>query len=171
MRLWGTMELPVQINVRQETMPYWFDGNNLIGQSAAVARLDSKTRKSFLGLLSEYAALRGGSFLVFFDGDDSARILPPKGVRVRYSAPWSTDDAILRAAEGARSPREIVVVTNDNGLAGRCRSAGARTISWRQFTDTMAKSRPRPGRTRTTEAKVDVADWSRFFGLDPDDLK
>lgn len=152
-------------------MPYWFDGNNLIGQSASVARQDPKTRRSFLGLLSSYAAAGGGRFTVFFDGDDSGSGLPPRGVRVRYSAPRSTDDAILHQAEGARSPSEIIVVTNDHGLAARCRGVGVKTMDWRQFTARMAaRSRIRPEAAPEAE-KINLEDWSRYFGLDPDNLK
>ena len=152
-------------------MPYWFDGNNLIGQSAAVARQDPQTRKSFLGLLSTYTAAGGGRFLVFFDGDDSDRTLPPRGVRVRYSAPLSTDDAILQAAEGLKNPAEVIVVTNDRGLAARCRGAGLRTMDWRQFTEKMTARPPKSPGASSDEARVDVEEWSRYFGLDPDKLK
>jgi predicted RNA-binding protein with PIN domain len=153
-------------------MPYWFDGNNLIGQSAAVARQDPKTRNSFLALLSSYATSRGGHFLVFFDGDDPGFGLPPRGVRVRYSAPLSTDDAILRQAEGARAPAEIIVVTNDRELAARCRSASVKTMDWRQFTEKMSASSSRRHRQGDPkEEKVDLEEWSRYFGLDPDSLE
>ena len=155
----------------KENMPYWFDGNNLIGQSAAAARQDPKTRKSFLALLSSYAATGGGRFLVFFDGDDSERAAPPRGVRVRYSAPLSTDDAILHAAEGAKSPAEVIVVTNDRGLAARCRCTGAKAMDWRQFTGKMAARSHRAPEASSKEEKVDVKDWSQYFGLDPDKLK
>ncbi len=152
-------------------MPYWFDGNNLIGQSAAVVRQDPQTRRSFLGLLSSYATAGGGRFTVFFDGDDSGSGLPPRGVRVRYSAPYSTDDAIMRHAEGARPPSEIIVVTNDHGLAARCRHAGVKTMDWRQFTAKMASRSHAPSGSAPKDEKVNLDDWSRYFGLDPDALK
>jgi predicted RNA-binding protein with PIN domain len=155
----------------KENMPYWFDGNNLIGQSAAAARQDPKTRKSFLALLSSYATTGGGRFLVFFDGDDSERAAPPRGVRVRYSAPLSTDDAILQAAEGSPSPAEVIVVTNDRGLAARCRGTGAKAIDWREFTGKMAARSHRAPESSSKEEKVDVREWSQYFGLDPDKLK
>ncbi len=152
-------------------MPYWFDGNNLIGQSAALAREDPETRRSFLDVLSRYAVERGGRFIVFFDGDDTDRRTPPRGIRVRYSAPLSTDDAILKAADGARSPAEIIVVTNDRGLARRCREAGVKTMDWARFTHKMSSSRA-PGRQDATrEEKIDLDDWSQYFGLDPNKLK
>ncbi|MBZ5498318.1 MAG: NYN domain-containing protein [Acidobacteriia bacterium] len=152
-------------------MPYWLDGNNLIGQSAAAARQDPKTRKSFLALLSSFAATRGGRFTVFFDGDDPDRAAPPRGVRVRYSAPLSTDNAILRQAEGAQAPVEVIVVTNDRGLAARCRSAGVKTMDWRQFTDRMTAGPRASGKAAPKEEKVDLEEWARYFGLDPDTLK
>jgi predicted RNA-binding protein with PIN domain len=151
-------------------MPYWFDGNNLIGQSAASSRQDPNTRSSFLGLLSGYASARGGRFLVFFDGDDPHRALPPRGVRVRYSAPLSTDDAILREAEGIRSPSEVIVVTNDHGLSSRCRQAGLKTMTWNDFLKRMTSTPSSSVRTSPKEEKIDVEDWSRFFGIDPSRL-
>jgi predicted RNA-binding protein with PIN domain len=153
-------------------MPYWFDGNNLIGQSAAVARQDPKTRSSFLALLSSYATSRGGHFVVFFDGDDPGRATPPRGVRVRYCAPLSTDDAILRQAEGARTPAEIIVVTNDRELAARSRCEGVKTMDWRQFTEKVSASSSRGhGKAVPKDEKVDLEEWSRYFGLDPNSLK
>jgi len=151
-------------------MPYWFDGNNLIGQSAAVSRQDPKTRRAFLSLLGGYARERCGRFQVYFDGDARGRSLPPSGVRVRYSAPISTDDAILGGVEGARSPGDIIVVTNDRDLAARCRGAGAKTMDWSQFTKKMAGT-PRVRRKEAAgEEKVDLDEWARFFGIDPDRL-
>jgi len=78
-----------------------FDGNNLIGQSADAARKDRNTRRAFLSRLSSYVTLRGGRFLVFFDGDDPDRSMPPRGIQLRYSAPESTDDAIVRLLSGS----------------------------------------------------------------------
>ncbi|MBP1595383.1 MAG: hypothetical protein H6Q05_760 [Acidobacteria bacterium] len=154
----------------QNAMPYWFDGNNLIGQSAAVARLDPGTRRAFLSLLGGYASGRGGRFEVYFDGDARDSALPPRGVRVRYSAPVSSDDAILSGVEGARSPGDIIVVTNDRDLAARCRSAGAKTMDWSQFTKKMAGAARVRRKDAGREEKVDLDEWARFFGIDPDRL-
>ena len=152
-------------------MPYWFDGNNLTGQSAAVARQDRTTRKSFLELLGGYALARGGRFVVFFDGDDHNRCLPPRGVRVRYSAPLSADDAILRDVHGTSTRSEIIIVTNDQSLASSCRGLGVKTMDWRQFSAKMATSSGKPAKTIPREEKIDLDDWSRYFGFDPEKLK
>lgn len=147
-------------------MPYWFDGNNLIGQSAALARTEGETRRGFLETLGRISRTRGGKFLVFFDGEDPRHAAPP-GVLIRYSAPMSTDDAILRQLEGLRHPAEVVVVTADRSLGRRCRDAGARVMDWESFSSVAQRkhhARPRP--EARPEPKVNVDDWMRYFGFD-----
>jgi predicted RNA-binding protein with PIN domain len=109
-------------------MPYWFDGNNLIGQSAAVSRKDRNTRKAFLETLSAYQKSGGGRFLVYFDGDDPADLSTPTGITVRYSAPESADIVILRRLKEIQRTSEVIVITNDLELASRCRHAGASSL-------------------------------------------
>ena len=148
-------------------MPYWFDGNNLIGQSAAVAKADRQTRQAFLSTLSSYHKSGGGKFLVYFDGDDPSRSSMPPGVAVRYSAPESADAAILRRLKEIQHPSEFIVVTNDRELMARCRNAGAAALDWRQFISKM-QSRPvlQSRKTKDLPERVDVDDWMRYFGLD-----
>ncbi len=112
--------------------PYWFDGNNLIGQSVEAAEKDQKTRRAFLRQLSQFASLRGG-FVVFFDGDDADLMAPARGISVRYSAPLSTDDLIQRRLGEAAKPAEVIVVTNDLDLQRRCRNIGSKAINWKEF--------------------------------------
>jgi hypothetical protein len=152
-------------------MPYWFDGNNLIGQAAARVRTEPETRREFLSFLSECSRSRGGRFLVFFDGDDSDRVLPPAGVRVRYSAPLSTDDAIVRELAGCRVPSEVIVVTNDHHLSARCRDSGARTIGWQDFATKMKSASPTPSSRACPQSQVNLDEWIRYFGLDKDSLE
>jgi hypothetical protein len=145
-------------------MPYWFDGNNLIGQSTARASSDRATRKSFLSYLSARFRTKGGRFLVYFDGDDPDRSMPPPGVKVRYSAPLSTDDAMLQDLAGTCNPGDVIVVTNDRGLANRSRNHGAKSITWQEF-----ESRTMPGpidRKKAQDQPVDVDDWMRYFGIE-----
>ena len=148
-------------------MPYWFDGNNLMGLSAAAARSDAQACRAFLSTLSSYHRSGGGRFLVYFDGDDSRLFAAPPGVAVRYSAPESTDAVIVRRLREIRHPSEVIVVTNDHELTVRCRDAGAATMNWPEFTSKM-QSRPPTHRRKqsTAQEPVDVEYWMRFFGLD-----
>jgi predicted RNA-binding protein with PIN domain len=146
-------------------MPYWFDGNNLIGQSAAAAKADPMIRRAFLSTLSSYQASRGGKFLVYFDGDDPEPRKSPPGVAVRYSSPLSTDEAILRHLNEIQCSSEVIVVTNDRELMARCRNAGASTISWSEFDSKMKASPIRHKREKDLQDRVDVEDWIKYFGL------
>ena len=147
-------------------MPYWFDGNNLTGQSAAAAKMDSRIRKEFLSALCAYHKSGGGRFLVYFDGDDPGSGAPPPGVPVRYSAPLSTDDTILKRLREVQNPSEVIVVTNDRELASGCRNAGAGTLNWRGFDAKMRSRSARRGPQGAPQEKVDLDDWLRYFGMD-----
>jgi predicted RNA-binding protein with PIN domain len=151
-------------------MPYWFDGNNLIGRSATAAREDPRLCKAFLASLSACHKSGGGRFLVYFDGDDPGSTALPHGIAVRYSAPLSTDQAILRRLGEIQYPSEVIVVTNDRELTVRCRGEGASALSWREFAARM-ESRRSPRRSgKALPEKVDVEDWMRYFGLDKTNL-
>jgi rRNA-processing protein FCF1 len=147
-------------------MPYWFDGNNLIGRSAAAAKSDGAVRKAFLSELSSLHRTGGGRFLVYFDGDDPDRAASPPGVSVRYSAPHSADEAMLRRLRDMQHPSEVIIVTNDRQLMTRCRNEGAKTMTWQEFAMKMeARTAVRP-KKGAQEKPVDVDEWISFFGLD-----
>ncbi|MBN2243232.1 MAG: NYN domain-containing protein [Acidobacteria bacterium] len=147
------------------SMPYWFDGNNLIGLSADSARAQPQARASFLAALSAYYKSGGGRFLVYFDGDDPGESMPPAGVRVRYSAPLSADDAIVGRLHEIRLPAEVIVVSNDRSLQSRCRGAGSRVMDWKQFTLKMESRKLRLTEVGDYPEPVNVEDWIKYFGL------
>jgi predicted RNA-binding protein with PIN domain len=152
-------------------MPYWFDGNNLIGQSALAAVADSQPRRAFLSALSNYHRSGGGRFLVYFDGSDPNRSAAPPGVEVRYSAPESTDGAIVRRLQEIPHPSQIIVVTNDRNLLTRCRNAGASTLNWHQFASKMQSRFAQSHASHSNpDQQVDVEDWMRYFGFDKKDM-
>ncbi|MEJ2111935.1 MAG: NYN domain-containing protein [Acidobacteriota bacterium] len=147
-------------------MPYWFDGNNLIGQSAAESKNRPKAVKAFLNALSQYRKSGGGRFSVYFDGDDPNQFTAPPGVRIRYSAPLSADDAIVARLGEISRPAEVIVVSNDRSLQSRCRGAGAKVMDWQQFASKMnvRKSR-KTAAVETNQPEIDVDDWMEYFGM------
>ena len=148
-------------------MPYWFDGNNLIGQPVAVSSQQPQVLKSFLATLSGYRKSGGGRFLVYFDGDGFDRSMPPAGIRIRYSAPLSADDAIAESLHAIRRPSEVIVVTNDLQLQSRCRDAGAKVMNWQQFVSKMNARRNR--QQMHSEQTVNVDEWMEYFGIEDSD--
>ncbi|MBN1566587.1 MAG: NYN domain-containing protein [Acidobacteria bacterium] len=147
-------------------MPYWFDGNNLIGQSAAAAKANAEVRKAFLSRLSSLHRSGGGRFLVYFDGDEPVRSTPPPGVAIRYSAPMSADEAILCRLREIQHPGEVIIVTNDLALMARCKNEGATVMSWQDFMSKMQTRSARRSARKNPEKPVDVDDWIQYFGLD-----
>jgi predicted RNA-binding protein with PIN domain len=146
-------------------MPYWFDGNNLIGQSAVAAGSDTRVRDAFLSTLSNYRKAGGGRFLVYFDGDDPDRAAPPPGIEIRYSAPLSADKVIVQRLKEIRNPSEIIVVSNDRELKSLCRRRGAATMTWHEFVTKRKGKFIHLKADRQEEGAVDVEDWMRYFGL------
>jgi len=96
----------------------------------------------------------------------------PPGIQVRYSAPLSTDEAILRRLGECRTPSEVIVVTNDRSLGQNCRNAGARIMAWQEFISRMKPAVPGRKPIRgMAEEKVNLDDWIQYFGYDKKTLK
>ncbi len=152
-------------------MPYWFDGNNLIGQPAALSARERGTRRAFLAALSEYARARRTRVSVYFDGDDRDRSAQPPRVEVRYCAPLSADEAMLRDLRGKHSPAEIIVVTNDRDLGARCRSEGASSVTWQEFSARLGSALKDTAGNERKEEKVRLEEWAAYFGLDKNSLE
>lgn len=124
-----------------------------------------QARQAFLSTLNRYRKSGGGRFLIYFDGDDSNRTMPPPGIRVRYSAPFSADDAIIGRLKEIRRPGEVIVVTNDHGLRTRCRNAGAKCLTWQEFSSKMQSRKKRSSGLKDNEPPVDINDWMDYFGV------
>jgi len=146
-------------------MPYWFDGNNLIGQSAAIAAANPQARKAFLSTLCDAHKSGGGRFIVYFDGDDPGDAPSLTGVAVRFSAPLSADEAICRRLRESQNPSEIIIVTNDQALALRCRNADASVVNWQSFESKMRNRKVQRSAKNNSGESIDVDEWARYFGL------
>ncbi len=130
------------------------DGHNLIGVMPDIRLGDRDDELRLLIALRAYRARAGGQpMIVFFDsGDPSIRpelalnamkgqALPAStpdlstpGVQVRFSAPGEiADDAIVAYLQSRAQPGQYAVVTNDQELSWRARSAGASVIRASDF--------------------------------------
>ena len=138
----------------------------MIGRSASAAKEDPRVRNEFLSTLSDYHKAGGGRFLVYFDGDDPGGFRTPPGISIRYSAPLSADETILKRLREIGSPQEVTVVTNDHDLTTRCRHAGARVMNWMQFATRMEARLRRHHAKGAADEKIDVDEWLRYFGMD-----
>lgn len=139
-------------------MPYFLDGNNVIGVARKTSRPDQDDRESLLAELRDRLRGNRSSIRVFFDGKGSAAAF---GSLTVSGADGSADEAILRDLGKASDPRQVTVVTADRELGRRARDAGAKTMSpsdfWKSFTGTAAKE------VREPAPRVNVDEWLDYF--------
>jgi predicted RNA-binding protein with PIN domain len=141
-------------------MPYFLDGNNLIGLARKTSRPSDDDRAALIAELA--ARLRGtkARAVLFFDGG-SEKGSSLGSLSIRPSRGISADDQIVREIQKANAPQEITVVTADRALARRVSGQGARTIAPAEFWTRL--SAPSPGEKREAEARTDIEDWARYF--------
>ena len=119
-------------------MPYFLDGNNLIGSERRARTPGEEDRSALEGELA--ARLRGmrSSVTVFYDGPP-ARTRSLGSLTIRQPG-GSADDAMLREIGAARDPGQITVVTADRGLARRSQDAGAKSLTPADFWERFGKA-------------------------------
>lgn len=140
-------------------MPYFLDGNNLIGLTRGRAVPTAEDRRALIGEISDRLRTTRARVVIFFDGPADGAAASLGTLSIRASGSRSADDAILAEIARSASPREIVLVTADRGLAARARDAGARSIPpvdfWRRFGRPAGQSEP--------SSRVDVEGWLEYF--------
>jgi len=142
-------------------VPYFLDGNNLIGRARGTGRPSEEDRKAFLAEIADRLRATKARAIVFFDGAGE-RTSSLGSLSIRESGSEPADDVIVREIARFRHPREVIVVTADRELARRARDAGASVIGPDDFWSRFGR---KPGGKRAEEtAKVDVEEWLRYFG-------
>ncbi len=141
-------------------MPYFLDGNNLIGRARGTAHPSEEDRQALVAELAGRLRRTKATAVLFFDGRGERRSSLGK-LSIREAGRTSADEAILAEIGRSRAPREIVVVTEDRGLISKARDMGALTLSPKEFWSRFGTSE----RTEPSEnpAKVDVHEWMRYF--------
>jgi len=141
-------------------VPYFLDGNNLIGRGGRDPSAD-EDRGALVRELCDRLRRTRARAVLFFDGVATPGATSFGDLAIRFSGSASADDAILREVSRAAAPAEIIVVTADRGLARRARDSGAKAMApeefWRRFG--TARSGHAGG-----SSKVDVDEWMRYFG-------
>ncbi|HEY3202678.1 MAG TPA: NYN domain-containing protein [Thermoanaerobaculia bacterium] len=143
-------------------MPYFLDGNNLIGIVRRTSRPTEEDRSALIAEIAERLRRTRAKATIFFDGPARQQATSLGSLTVRAPSSGTADDAIVRDVERARAPREAVVVTADRGLARRVRDAGGRVWSPAQFFERFGGEHG-PRAERQDVGRVDVEAWMRYF--------
>lgn len=127
-------------------MDLLIDGHNLIGVMPGVDLADVDDEWQLVQRLRTFAAAKRRSVTVVFDsgiGPAPRWQLSGGGVTVRFAPPGVEADAlILQLLRSHKAPGQIVVVTNDRGLASLVRAAGGQVRSATQFAVQLAPAAP-----------------------------
>lgn len=140
-------------------MPYFLDGNNLIGRARRTSRPTEADRAALVTEVAERLRRSRASAVLFFDGaGERSSTLGNLSIR---AAGGSADEAILSEIGRSRAPAEIVVITADRDLSRRSRDLGAKASSpedfWRRVGTGGVESQ------KETQAAIDVDDWMKYF--------
>ncbi|MCA1616690.1 MAG: NYN domain-containing protein [Acidobacteria bacterium] len=156
-------------------MSYLVDGNNVMGQRAGWHRDKPRACLVLLGELGAFAARKGASVAVVFDGAPDEFI--PEGalyggVRVHYAARGSDADARIKSlVEASRERRTLRVVTSDRALADYVRRCGVAVIRSGEFRKMLEEEAgvEDAGGPKQEVRPDDTSHWLRYFGVGPDD--
>jgi hypothetical protein len=141
-------------------MPYFLDGNNLIGHARGASRPSEEDRRSLIAEVADRLRQTRATAVLFFDGPGVKRS-SLGSLSIRECGAGGADDAILREIGRSAAPREITLVTADRELARRARDSGAKALSPRDFWSRFGASKtPAPGEP---SGKVDVDAWLQYF--------
>jgi predicted RNA-binding protein with PIN domain len=141
-------------------VPYFLDGNNLIGLARKTGRPSDDDRAALIAELAARLRRTNARAVLFFDGGGE-KGSSLGGLSIRPSRGTSADDQIAREIEKTRAPQEITVVTADRALARRVRELGARTIEPAEFWTRLGA--PSPGEKRAPDGPTDIEDWAKYF--------
>src|SRR5206468_11747220 len=113
----GTLRVPDHPITRSpdSLMPYFLDGNNLIGRERGTALPSEEDRQALVAELAGRLRRTKATAALFFDGPGERRSCLGR-LSIREGGRTSADEAILAEIGRSRAPREIVVVTEDRGL-------------------------------------------------------
>jgi predicted RNA-binding protein with PIN domain len=140
-------------------MPYFLDGNNLIGRARRTSRPTEADRAALVQEVAERLRRSKASAVLFFDGaGERNSMLGSLSIR---AAGGSADEAILRQIERARAPGEVVVVTADRDLSRRARDLGAKATSPDEFWRRVGAGGGQAQNQK--ESAIDVEDWMKYF--------
>jgi len=144
-------------------VPYFLDGNNLIGLARGRSRPEPEDRSALIAELCDRLRRTRASAILFFDGElpDGGTVLGP--LRIRCSGRRTADETILGEISRSKAPGEIVLVTADRDLDRRARDAGAKTLAPQAFWARFGAGSRAKGED---SEEIDAEEWIRFFDDD-----
>jgi hypothetical protein len=141
-------------------VPYFLDGNNLIGLARGRPRPEPEDRLALVAELCERLRRTRARAVLFFDGESAGAGTALGSLLIRCSGRETADQLILREISRSRAAGEIVLVTADRDLARRAHDAGAKTLAPSAFWARFGTGKRTTGED---SERIDAEEWIRFF--------
>jgi len=151
---------------------YLIDGNNLIGKVPFLQSLQKRNKESarerLIFIIERYFHTRNIKVKVYFDGYANIAIKPDK-VTIKYSNSKSADEIMKNDIGTARNPRNLVVVSSDNEIAGFSRVCAAESVLSEKFYGMIEKTEVNEMRDeykRIDELSNSKNEFVKLFGVE-----
>jgi predicted RNA-binding protein with PIN domain len=156
------------------------DGNNLLYAMHAHAPIPHVGRETMVKIIERWARQGDDDVTLVFDGpvprEGLARQMTSPRINVRFSAPDTADDVIVRMIHQVANPDNVRAISSDTAILHEARRKRCRYLDAVAFIQELfpPAGRPRP-RTQGSAEKPDevspeeAEDWLEEFGLDDEE--
>lgn len=158
---------------------YLIDGNNLIGKVPDIQSLQKKDKESarerLVLLLERYFHSRKVKVTIYFDGYKNNAI-KTSALKIKYSDSQTADEIIKKDIGLSKNPKNLVVVSSDNEIAGFARVCACEVKLSEKFYEIIGKEN---GRSHGNEVKLEnekidelsrsKSEFVKLFGVDEDE--
>ena len=157
------------------------DGNNLLHAMHAHAPVPTVGRETLVKIVEQWARAGDDDVTLVFDGavprGGLAQQMASSRITVRFSAPDTADDVIVRMVHASPHPTSIRVVTSDTAIRRearyrRCADTDAVTFVAELYPDARASGPPsRKGAAEKPRnvSPQETQEWLETFGLAGED--
>jgi predicted RNA-binding protein with PIN domain len=148
---------------------YLIDGNNVIGKSSKLFKLQSKdkqvARNLLVPLIDRYLANKKISAIIFFDGFPGEAIPFSKG-KIVYSYNFTADEKIKSEITITNNRRNLTVVSSDNEIINFAKVCGCRVLTSEEFLKEANKRKNvDEEETKIEEMNKETEEFKKLFGV------
>lgn len=155
-------------------MYYLIDGYNLIFSLIESKESLQTMRQKLIHTLQKKFAKRKVSGMLVFDGshrrEEESGLSYPSPLIVAYAPKGqSADEYIVEQIEGSRHPKQMIVVTNDRGLARHAKSYGSKVMGNDEFISWINKKKKKKA-VEAADTKENIDRLLKIFEEKLEDL-
>jgi len=147
------------------------DGNNLIGKTKSLHRLQKKnkqqSREKLAFLIDNYFQAKNAKVTIHFDGYEHQPI-KLTNCKIIYSRNRIADDNIKQQIDSSSNSKNIIVITSDNNLREFARVCSCSLQKSEEFADKLLVKNIDDEAEKIKSMSSDFEEFKKMFGVDED---